>query len=146
MATNKEIRDSNILAISSAIVFVIFIILYITYMASSTRVTESLTRENSRQWDYYRILSGSIDDLHKKVDIAINAADSIEDGNKILRESIRTELDNIELSKYAKIYDLNITICKMDEIANVIAKRTVRMKNVVGINPSVERTATTVDT
>jgi hypothetical protein len=56
------------------------------------------------------------------------------------------QINNIELSKYAKIYDLDITICKMDKEADEIKKRTVTMKNVVGINPSVERTAIVVET
>lgn len=74
---------------------------------------------------------------------------SVDDKYKILRESVKTELDNLELSKYAKIYDLDITICKAEHYQDHISdikKRTVRMKNVVGINPSVERTAIVIET
>ena len=72
--------------------------------------------------------------------------ESLESNVRITEDRVTTTLDNIELSKYAKIYDLEITICKIDKEHDEINKRTITMKNVVGINPSVARTATVVDT
>ncbi len=106
------------------------------------RAIRSVSNENGRQWDYYRTLSGSMDEL-------INRQESLESNVRITDERFTTTLDKIELSRYAKIYDLEITICKMEHYQDHISdikKRTVIMKNVVGINPLVERTATTVDT
>lgn len=80
------------------------------------------------------------------MDDLIKRQDSLESDVRIRVNQVTTTLDNIELSKHAKIYDLEITICKMDKDNNEIDKRTVTMKNVVGINPSIERTATVVDT
>ena len=44
------------------------------------------------------------------------------------------------------IYDLDITICKMNDTTNTIDKRHVTMNKIVGVNPSVDRTAILLDT
>jgi hypothetical protein len=79
------------------------------------------------------------------MDDLIHKQDALAYNTNLIEERVTTTLDNIELSKYAKIYDLDITICKMDTEADEIKKRHVTMKNVVGINPSVERTAIVVE-
>lgn len=44
------------------------------------------------------------------------------------------------------IYDLDITICKMNDTTNTIDKRHVTMNKIVGVNPSVDHTAILLDT
>lgn len=64
----------------------------------------------------------------------------------LVRDELRKEISSLEQTKVAKIYNLEITICRTDKIDNVIEKRKIRMDNVVAINPSVEHTATLIDT
>jgi hypothetical protein len=52
----------------------------------------------------------------------------------------------MELKKNGRIYNLEITICKLNEEKNDMVKRKVVMNDIVAINPSVERTATVIDT
>jgi hypothetical protein len=142
MAINtKQVEETKVMAWAAIWIVLIGIAVSVVFWHETTTGIESLSRENNRQWEYCRTLSGAIDWL------ATN--ESVDDKYKILRENVRTELDNLELSKYAKIYDLDITICKAEHYQDHISdikKRTVRMKNVVGINPSVERTAIVVET
>ena len=136
--TKKE--DGGILAIISWTVTLILLLVWIflTWNLYSWKVTR-LEEENSRQWDYYR-------DIVKTIE---NATGSISDEIATLRAEtiwVRNTLDNVETAKAAKIYDLEITICKIDKENNEIDKLTVIMKNMIAINPSVERTALVVDT
>ena len=139
--TKKE--DGGILAIISWTVTLILLLVWIflTWNLYSWKVTR-IEEENNRQWDYYR-------DIIKTIE---NSTGSISDEIATLRAEtlwVRNTLDNIETVKAAKIYDLEITICKMVHYTDILVdveKRKVHMKDVVGINPSVERTATVVDT
>lgn len=138
MPTNKELEKE----VSSTSTWVAFTAIWLFVLSTFLSVhtvkshagwkLEYLERVTDTQRDDIMSLSWRLYDM--------------EDNDSEMRKYLRTELDNIEYSKYAKIYDLSITICKIDKDAEQIKKRHVTMKNVVGINPSVERTATTVYT
>lgn len=70
-------------------------------------------------------LSGEVDDINDRIDH--------------LRNDMHQALDNLKASQnaqHAKIYNLEITICRTDKLDNVIEKRKIRMDNIVAINPS----------
>lgn len=62
------------------------------------------------------------------------------------RYDTRVEMKEMEAKSVARIYSVKITICKKDDTKNEITKRYIQMDNLLAINPSVERTATTIDT
>lgn len=63
-----------------------------------------------------------------------------------LRKDLHDSLEDLEKRKASRLYNLEITICLFDEKADEVHKRKVVMNNVIALNPSVERTATIVDT
>jgi len=67
-------------------------------------------------------LSGEVSDTNDRIDH--------------LRNDMHQALDNIRTTQHAKIYNLEITICRTDKIDNVIEKRKIQMNNIVAINPS----------
>ncbi len=137
---NPQQEADNIKVILGGFVVVVLLLLviFLNWNLYSWKI-DRLEKENNRQWDYYR-------DIMKTIE---SATGSIDDEIATLRAEtlwVRNTLDNVETAKAARIYDLDITICRIDSEAEEIRKRKVHMKGVVGINPSVERTATTVDT
>jgi len=145
MPTNKELEDEVSNMGTWITVTLILLGIFAIFFAVHT-----IAGDNSSKVEYLESVTDTQRDdimsLSWEVDAVRNSFNDYVAQQKSTINYIDTSLDNIELSKYAKIYDLDITICKMDTEADEIKKRHVTMKNVVGINPSVERTATTVDT
>lgn len=92
--------------------------------------SEILTNHNQRL-NSLEAQSGSID---------------LDANNEMLRDGFQYKLDQMEKSAVAKIYTIEITICKMNAVRNELQKRTVIMKNLLAFNPSVTNTAIVVDT
>lgn len=56
------------------------------------------------------------------------------------------QINSLKEMQPTHVYDLDITICKMNDTTNTIDKRHVTMNKIVGVNPSVDRTAILLDT
>jgi len=63
-----------------------------------------------------------------------------------LRKDLHESLEDLENRKASRLYNLEVTVCLFDEKANEVRKRKIVMNNIIALNPSVERTATVVDT
>ena len=72
--------------------------------------------------------------------------DEINDSIDSLRKELHDSIKDVEKNSNAKIYNIEVTVCLFDEEANEVHKRKVIMNDIIAINPSVERTATVVDT
>lgn len=83
----------------------------------------------------------SIKEIESKLDWLKNINERVD----FIRDETYKSLEEMELKKNGRIYNLEITICKLNEEKNEMVKRKVVMNDIVAINPSVERTATVVD-
>lgn len=52
-----------------------------------------------------------------------------------LRNDFHKQLQSFEMVNIARLYTLEITICKTDTVRNTIQKRKVLMENILAVNP-----------
>lgn len=128
----KNIQVVNIIIPLLLWAFYIWMLLYIANKDTNLTMLHSDTLIKHDQ---------SIKEIESKLDWLKNINERVD----FIRDETYKSLDEIELKKNGRIYNLEITICKLNEEKNEIIKRKVVMNDVVAINPSVERTATVVD-
>lgn len=92
---------------------------------ASDQVTHELQQD-------VKSLSGDITEVNDRIDY--------------LRKDLHDSIQNIRSESASHIYDLEITICRLDKEHDEIHKRKVIMNNIIAINPTVERTAVMVET
>lgn len=50
---------------------------------------------------------------------------------------INTKVDEMKVQKEARLYKLEVTICKFNDTKNIIDKETIIMNDIIAINPSI---------
>jgi len=140
--TNKEAPKLAELETAIGWLAVAFIIVSILFAFFTYTNWKSADTTNTK------IESMSVDVASLNWDMLAVKHTSKENGIAIDRvnKDVYDKIHEIQVAKSAKIYNLDVTICKENLITNSIDKRIVRMDNIVAINPSVQRTATIVDT
>lgn len=119
---NKSKNNWDLIGICAAIVIAAITVTNISHLDSklNKNYADTLSSHNQRLLDL-ESHSWDIDEVHDRMDS--------------LRNDFHKQLQSFEMVNIARLYTLEITICKTDTVRNTIQKRKVLMENILAVNP-----------